>query len=488
MPFTSGAAYELRGDNWGNQAAPFLVSSAGRYVWSEEPFRFSFENQFLSLEGDGPFVIESRNKTMKEGILDAAKQFFPPRNKIPSSLFFTQPQYNTWIELMYDQNQEDVLRYARDLLREGYPPGILMIDEGWQRYYGDWEFDPIRFPKPKELVQQLHKLGFKVMLWVVPFIVPDSRVFRELRGGGVLVKEPNGKPAIREWWNGYSAVVDLTGSEGAEWFEKQLDRLQHNYGIDGFKFDGGDTPTYRAQDAVALPTHPNGQTEAFGRFGIKYPYNEYRACWKCGGEPLVQRLRDRTHTWDQQGLNCIVPNMISQGMLGYPFGCPDMIGGGDYESFLQRNHRLDPELFVRSAQACALMPMMQFSAATWRVLDRRHHRICVEAAKLHSKFGKKILQLAKAAAQTGEPIVRHLAYEYPAGGYEKVNDQFLIGSHLMVAPVLEKGAKTRNVVIPPGNWVADDGAKFTGPATVEIQTPLERLPYFIKRGPKQTKS
>lgn len=484
MPFRSGATYDLRDENYGNQASPFLISSAGRYVWSEEPFRFHFKDRSLTVEGKGPFFTGGKRRTLKEAYVEASGRFFPPRNKIPEPLLFTAPQYNTWIELMYDQNQADVLQYAKNLLRAGYPPGVLMIDEGWQRFYGDWDFEPTRFPQPKKLIQQLHRLGFKVMLWIVPFIVPDSRAFRELRTGSILVKGADGKPVVREWWNGYSAVVDVTGGEGRGWFERQLDRLQRDYGIDGFKFDAGDTPYYRAGDKLAVPNTPNGHTEAFARLGLGYRLNEFRACWKCAGEPLVQRLRDRTHSWNNQGLNCLIPNTLAQGLLGYAFGCPDMIGGGDYESFLKLNGRLDPELFVRYAQASALMPMMQFSAATWRVLDKRHHQLCVEAAKLHSKFGRQILSLAKTSARSGEPIVRHLAYEYPDYGYEHVNDQFLLGSNIMVAPVIEKAARTRNVKIPPGVWTADDGTKFHGPVEIAIQTPLERLPYFRMAVPR----
>lgn len=480
MPFRAGAKYDLRGDTYGNQAAPLLVSSAGRYIWSEEPFRFEFSGKTLTIESAKPVTLRRAGTTLKSAYRDASHRFFPPQNKIPEPTLFTAPQYNTWIELMYDQNQTDVLAYAKNLRKEGYPPGVLMIDEGWANYYGDWDFDRRLFPNPKKLIDQLHRWGYQVMLWIVPFIVPDSRVYRALRSGNVLVKGPDGKPVVREWWNGYSAVVDLTGGEGKAWFQKQLDRLQREYGIDGFKFDAGDTPYYRADDTLAVRTSPNGHTEAFGKIGLRYRLNEYRACWKCAGEPLVQRLRDRTHSWINQGLNCLVPNTLAQGLLGYNFGCPDMIGGGDYESF-KDDAKLEPELFVRSAQASALMPMMQYSAAPWRVLDKRHSRLCHAAAKLHLKFAPTILKLAKQSARDGEPIVRHLAYDYPGLGFETVTDQFLLGTEILVAPVLEKGARTRTVKLPPGKWKADDGTVHSGPATIKVPTPLERLPYFIKQ-------
>jgi len=480
MPFRVGADHDLRGDNLGNQAAPLLLSSAGRYLWSEEPFRYRFGRGTLAVEGHGPFFIGRAGDNLRTAFREASRRFFPPARKIPDPLLFTSPQYNTWIELMYDQTQVDVLRYAKNLIRHGYEPGVLMIDEGWARYYGDWDFDPIRFPRPKELIRELHRMGFKVMLWVVPFVVPDSRVFRAQRSGNVLVKDADGKPAVREWWNGYSAVVDVTGGEGLAWFEGQLDRLRREYGIDGFKFDAGDTPYYRDSDQVAVPTTANGHSEAFARLGLKYGLNEFRACWKCAGQPLAQRLRDRKHSWDLDGMNCLIPNTLAQGLLGYAFVCPDMIGGGDYESFLDSSDKLDQELFVRYAQASALMPMMQFSAAPWRVLDKRHAALCLAAARLHGAFADTILSLAKTSARTGEPIIRHLAYEFTGCGYEEISDQFLLGPDVMVAPALKKGMGARMVNIPPGNWKADDGALHSGPSVIEIPTPLSRLPHFIK--------
>ena len=90
----------------------------------------------------------------------------------------------------------------------------------------------------------------------------------------------------------------------------------------------------------------------------------------------------------------------------------------------------------------------------------------------------KFVELAKRAAKDGQPIIRNLEYSFPGLGYAPVRDQFLMGDDLMVAPVLEKGAKTRKVVVPPGRWRADDGSLHEGPAVVEVETPLNRLPYF----------
>jgi alpha-glucosidase (family GH31 glycosyl hydrolase) len=127
--------------------------------------------------------------------------------------------------------------------------------------------------------------------------------------------------------------------------------------------------------------------------------------------------------------------------------------------------------------------MMQFSVAPWRVLSAENAALCRRMALLHEQFGAEILELARASAKSGEPIARPLAYTYPNGGYEQIKDQFLLGDTILVAPVLEKGARSRKIVFPAGSWKGDDGSAVTGPATVEIAAPLDRLPWYRRLQP-----
>lgn len=195
------------------------------------------------------------------------------------------------------------------------------------------------------------------------------------------------------------------------------------------------------------------------------------------GEPLVQRLADKTHRWEGNGLDLLIPNGLSQGLLGYPYTCPDMIGGGEFSSFLAQEN-LDAELFVRYAQCSALFPMMQFSAAPWRVLDEAHLEYCLQAARLHEQFGEEILALARHAAKTGEPILRHMAYVFPDDGLEQVNDQFMLGDNVLVAPVIKQGMTKKKIRFPEGRWQGDDGSIVIGPSTHEVNAPLARLPWY----------
>lgn len=465
-----------------NQAAPLLLSSKGRYVWSEEPFAFTFteENLILS-EEKSKVTVEEGYENLRGAYAAAGGRHFPAAGSYPDELLFTAPQYNLWIELLYEPTQDKVLAYAKAVLDQGMPPGVIMIDDNWHEPYGSWRFHSGRFPDPKGMIEQLHGMGFKVMLWVCPFISPDSRTFRELEARGYLLKDSIGHTAIRRWWNGYSAVLDGTDERAVSWFHQQLDFLCSEYGVDGFKLDAGDIEFYEMGDQTAVPfASPHDQCEAWARIGLRYALNEYRACWKLGGQPLAQRLRDKLHAWDGNGLSALIPDALAQGLLGHPFICPDMIGGGEYEHFQRHSDALDQELFVRSAQCAALFPMMQFSAAPWRVLDAEHLGCCAEAAHLHSRMGGEILELARQAAEDGEPMMRHLAYSFPEMGYEGINDQFMLGERILVAPVLHKGSYSRRISFPPGTWKGDDDSVVQGPCMLEVDAPLSRLPWYRK--------
>jgi alpha-glucosidase (family GH31 glycosyl hydrolase) len=464
MPLKDGYSFNLYANTGGNQASPLLLSTQGRYIWSDTSFEFSVKGDLLHVTGS--IEIDSMGHNLKEAFINAGKHHFPPKGKLPDTLLFTQPQYNTWIELVYNQNQTDIIKYANAIISNGFPAGVLMIDDNWADYYGRFDFRKDRFANAAAMVDSLHKMGFKVMLWVSPFVSPDTEVFRDLLSKKLLLLKDAANPAIINWWNGYSAVLDFTNPKAKDWFTGRLDYMVKTYHMDGFKFDAGDADFY--------PSNGNEHSRLWGEIGLNYPLNEYRAMWKMAGEPLVQRLRDKQHTWID--LQKLIPHLTLAGLLGYNFTCPDMIGGGEYGSFIGRD-KLDEELVVRSAQCSALMPMMQFSVAPWRVLSTQNLEIVKSAVAIRKKYTPYILQMAKASAIDGQPIVRSMEYEFPNQGFAEVKGQFMLGERFLVAPVLAKDAK-QVVYFPKGKWRSDKGEIIKGPTKIEQVVPLDRLPVY----------
>lgn len=459
----------------GNQAAPLLLSSRGRFIWSEHPFRFCLDDGSVEATGDG-LVHGRAGDSLADAFRTAATACFPASGTMPAVELIKAPQYNTWIEMPYRPTADAVLAYARGLLAAGFPAGVLMIDDRWSIDYGTWSFDPVAFPDPAGFVRELHELGFSVMLWLVPFVDRAATTFAELDSRGLLIRDRAADVAIREWWNGRSAVLNAADPAAVTWLHNVLDGLIEKTGIDGFKFDGGDLWSYRIDDLGGVT--PTGQCQAWAKVGQRYRFNEYRACWKMGGQPLAQRLHDKPPLWGSGGLDSLIPEAIAQGLIGHPFVCPDMIGGGELEVF--RETGVAPELFVRYTQCAALFPMMQFSVSPGRVLDPEHLTATLAAVGLHQRLVPEILRLAKHAARTGEPILRPLAYHHP--GYAEVTDQFLLGEDILAAPVLERGATHRSVVLPPGIWVDAEGSSYTGGETITVPVTLTSIPWF-RRAP-----
>jgi alpha-glucosidase len=481
MPFGNLELQDLATQNYNNQNAPLLISSNGRYLWSDSPFKFSVQADKLDIysEAEELNVIQA-GKTLKEAFLNASKLHFPSSGKIPQPLFFSMPQYNTWIELMYNQNQPDILKYAHDAKKQGFPEGVFMIDDNWQKYYGNFEFKPDKFADPKAMIDELHQLGYKIMLWICPFVSADSPEYRDLEKKGFLIKSKGSNtPAMITWWNGVSASYDLTNPEAVKYLKSQLHQVQDKYGVDGFKFDAGDMNYFSGDYNLFEKTATAVDLcRRWSEIGLDFPYNEYRASWKMGGKPLVQRLGDKDYSW--AALQSLIPQAATAGLLGYSYVCPDMIGGGSFATFLNiEPNQFDQELIVRSAQVHAMMPMMQFSVAPWRILNAENLKITRDFAVFHQKMGNYILALAQQTAQTGEPILRHMEYAFPHQGFAECKDQFMLGDKYLVAPMVVKGNR-RRVKLPKGLWKDDQGKVIKGGQTLEIQVPMSRLPYYEK--------
>lgn len=478
MPWTAESECTIDPTSMGSdQRSPLFLSSMGRCLWSEKPFVLHFRKGML--ETDCKVHLESACGGLKEAHALAARKTFSGSG-FPNRRFFEVPQYNTWIELMYNQNQKQILEYAHSMLNNGMKPGILMIDEGWSEDYGVFDFYPGRFEDPKAMIEELHALGFSVMLWITPHISPDSGVFRSLRNTDILLRDEAGNFAIREWWNGFSCVLDLSSPAAVSWLRGRLNALMVKYGIDGFKFDAGDPSMYRVKDKTARKRMPLDCTADYAALASGYPFNELRAVWNMGGRPLVCRLQDKLHTWDRRkGLGALIPNMIVQGLLGYYYGCPDMIGGGDYSSFTGRQI-IDEELYIRWLEASLLCPMIQFSIAPWRILSEENCKIVKKLLALRERYTPYISELAKNAAENREPILRPLCYEFPNQGYETEQEMYLLGSRYLVVPMLEKGKTSKTVTLPKGRWRDSDGTYYTGGVMLELRFPLEKLYVFEK--------
>lgn len=480
MPFSAEKDYELNGtiNRTNNQYNALFVSSRGRYIYAENGCILRAEGGQITLsETKGEVDIAEGFGTLKNAYRAAAKKHFYGGKTVPEDMVLS-PQYSTWVEMLRCIDQRRVEEYAEGIINSGMPAGVLILDDGWMRGYGDWRFDEKKFPDPRGMIEKLHALGFKTVLWVCPFADTTVEGFSRLEEKGAFVRDHQGKIALRRWWNGTSAVFDMSAPAAGEYLSGQLKELTV-LGADGFKFDAGDPCYYDSDDLTCARTSPNGQSKLWAQFAARYSYSELRACVGMGGYPIVQRLADKDSSWKEKGILSLIPNMLQAGVSGYAYCCPDMVGGGQEADFgCGKSH--DDELMVRSCQCSALMPMMQFSYAIWNrsspfvrtVVDK-----CVGLRKSRAEYFRSLLEENR---ETRDPLMRHMEYEFPGQGMERVNDQFMLGAHLLVAPVLYKGMTAREVILPAGcKWkYLPTGKVYEGGRTVNVEAPVDVLPYF----------
>ncbi|MBN2044811.1 MAG: hypothetical protein JW757_07315 [Anaerolineales bacterium] len=484
--------------------------------------------------GDGQITFQGDNLSFDLFILDdpvsahrRVVQEVGHPNRTPPLELFGAPVWTTWAQYKDQINEEIVLDFASQIITSRFPYQVLEIDDRWQTTYGDLEFDEQRFPSPQKMIEQLHQQGFRVTCWVIPFLHPKSKAGMEGAEKGYLVRNQAGEPYLVRWWQGQGFLLDVTNPAAMIWFGKRLQHLQEQTGLDGFKFDGGEAQ-YVPADAV-LHT-PGDSRNRYSHAYVDWISRHYSLCevrtgWQNQTAPLLFRLWDLWSTWGvENGLKAIIPATLQLSLTGYPFTFPDMIGGNGYFTFpknkflrslinrviipaIQRRKQEaagdedvavhasdvpeyiakkaefgwpDGELMIRWTQLNALLPVMQFSITPWQ-FGEECADICRKYAELHLKFTPKFEELVKHTAKTGEPIIRPVFFLAPDDPTAlDCDQQFLIGDDLLVAPVLEKGARKRDIYFPPGIWRDHwTGEVYEGPQTIEgFPAALDVLPIF----------
>lgn len=396
---------------------------------------------------------------------------------VGDSIFCTWTQYPRCI------SQERVLDMARSIREHQYPCSMLTIDDRWESCFGELRFGR-DFPDPAGMVRELHAMGFKVLLWVTPFVNREAAVFTELERNQVLVGSKGGRgAAMLKWWGGEAGLVDVTGAVGRQWYREQLLRLRDEVGVDGFKIDGGDAKYQPPPETAAWADYrgSSGYADALlSLFEELAPgMCETRTAWLSQHRRLIWRLGGKDSHWGRDnGLKALLNLSLHLSLLGYDLLIPDMIPGR-VQTLVSDMPLPTDELMVRWTELSAFFPLMQFSYFPWNYGPQ------TAAAALHYACVHKALEpyLARLLRKRTEPLLRPmwLADGVPDAAYT-VSDQFLLGPDLLVAPVLDSGVTARTVLLPPGDWV--DG--WSG-RTLEGGT-LQRLPAPCPGAPVQVRS
>lgn len=462
-----------------NQVNGLFTSNLGRYIYVDGEFILTVKKgvmQFSALTGEVDFQSGYENL---RGAFRAGYQKHCVQTRAVHKNLMTKPQYCTWMHCLKEPSEEKILEYAENIVKSGMPVGTFIIDAWWEIDFGELTFKDT-FTSPKKMLARLHELGFEVMLWVCPFVNEGTSTFEKLKDTDAFVREKDGKIAIREWWDGNSAVYDLTSPTARAFFEKKLDELI-KLGVDGFKFDAGDAFYYKHDDLTFAPTTPNGQSLLYAQLASKYELSELRACVGMGGEGVIQRLCDKRSNWHhREGMGALVPDMLQAGMSGYIYCCADMVGGGQGAEGNAIDYQAKEELFLRACQCASMMPCMQFSLELWSEKVPEKLRNAVKKyAGLRIEIGEYFEKTIAECEENGDPIVRPLEYEFPNENFALVNDCFMLGEKYLVAPIVKEGVETLTVRLPKGRWkYLPNGSMLCGGREVEVSADRFTLPCF----------
>jgi alpha-glucosidase (family GH31 glycosyl hydrolase) len=246
--------------------------------------------------------------------MKAIEKFLGKPSGHPAEKMVSEPIWSTWARYLRDVDDTVVRKFAQEIIDNNFK-GQFELDDDWEVCYGALTFRPSKFPQIKDLTDHLHSLGFRVTLWVHPFINKGcTQWYNEAKSKNYLVADRNGNTDT-QWWNSEqsdAAYIDFTNPEADEWYSSRLRDLQKSAGIDSFKFDAGETswtvpdPLY----ANALSKdYPSKITIDYVRTVSKFgELVEVRSGQNTQDLPIFVRMIDKDTEWT---LNNGLPTLIT---------------------------------------------------------------------------------------------------------------------------------------------------------------------------------
>ncbi len=431
------------------------------------------------------------------------------------------PQMPSWAsgfwqcKLRY-KTQDEVLNVAREYRRRGLPLSVIVIDYFHWTRQGDWRFDPREWPDPAAMVAELDDLGVKLMVSIWPTVNPSSENYAEMADEGLLVASERGIPVHLPIWDkgaaGRSLVsfYDPTNPRARAYIWGKAREGYYKHGVRAWWLD--------ACEPELRPEHPDNLRYALGpglEVGNIYPLLHAQAFFdgmrQEGEEEILSLCRSAWAGSQRYGaavwsgdidstftdLRRQIPAGLNIGLSGIPWWTTDIGGfkGGDITtpyfrelivrwfqfgvfSPICRLHGIrQPGDMVGSEQTGAPNEVWSFGEPVYDILRR--------LLFLRERLRPYVMEQMRVAHESGLPPMRPLFLDFPADPEAwTVEDQFLLGGDVLVAPVTEEGARRREVYLPAGATWQDawTGAEIGGGDRITALAPLDTIPVYLRKG------
>ncbi|XP_076259597.1 myogenesis-regulating glycosidase isoform X2 [Rhynchophorus ferrugineus] len=399
-------------------------------------------------------------------------------------------------------NEVTVSNFTEDVIAwRSLKQGHVLINEFWQNQIGDFEVDTNRFPTLDKTIDVLTRRGFRVVFAIQPFISTESFNFAEAVKKRLLISERFSDrriPALTRYKTLQSAgVLDLTNNRTIPWLLDKLKTVINKYKFNAFFLNLGsayDIPHYyQCEKPLINPDQyktifVNSIQNAVSIFGISDAIDRPRS-------PSFVTLPRFESSWD--GLQRVIPTILTYGIIGYPFLIPGAVGG-DYTNIDtiigQVNGTIqelpDQELYIRWLQLSAFLPVVRFNRLPSSYGDKKVLDSAINLALLRQNRVTPVLKkYAKVSLNLGLPIIRPLWMLDPSDpSCHTVMDEFSIGEDIIVAPILQYGVREREVYLPAGVWKDGiDGSLRKGNRWIHDYRVEEDQVAFFEKMPDDTK-
>ena len=492
---TAGAAHGVLYDNPFRGEMDLANRLPGSVAYTAEGGVDGGELRYYVVPGPGLDSVMARYSRL------TGRLPLPPR----WALGYQQSRYS-----YYPDSQ--VSNLAAEFRRRNFPADAIYLDIDYMNGYRVFTWSPDRFPHPKQLLDTLAREGFKVVTIVDPGVKVDTayRIYREGLARHAFATTPDGANALGKVWPDTSVFPDFSRAATRAWWGASQAALL-DQGVRGIWNDMNEPASFFGQTLSELVQfdgdgHPGSHLEYHNQYGTLMGRASYEGQRRLrpdqrpfaiirAGYTGMQRYTtiwtgDNSATWDQ--LRIVIPQVTSLGLSGQPFSGADIGGFNGVPS---------AELFARWLQSAVGIPLFRAHASIgtprrepW-TFGPEYERANRATIRLRYKLIPAVYTAFAQHVRTGKPVVRPIFWGAQADTAALgVNDEYLVGDHLLVAPVVDSATEGRSVYLPAGRWYrlgstdAYDGARnvtVSAPGVLRDgrdTTGLRGLPLFARAG------